>query len=862
MSESAPRPIFEPEPEQTPNYHELARQRAWLRHNMEDLGVSSTDVLKRVRSGESVDELWKEGGGLAQTMGPHIMRELQDVEKSAGKFSVEEEGGLSDAVEIMRLQKEEAQERAWVDDKKISREIGPAYATITEYGKKDTDITNYVIRRSREARYDPYANKAHAPILAAARTELGLVRQEEEKLTSNNPDAARAVYLASCMRGLKREGHVAETPQVAQYLEEIGKRMIAGKSMFLHGPTGTGKTSLARLAAKRFSGQSAEMVYCNPQTREANIWGKTGIRPVRGGAIETVDIYGPLTKAMQAGKVAIFDEFTALPREQMVFIKGIMNAKAGDAVNVMGNGQIEIAPGFQMIFTANLKSEKNPERQEMPPEIAREFEQNNLKVEYTPPDESYDIMLARLQNSDGSIDLSQYDLNVTLPKLCEGMADIQKAYEGQVDSDVARLIGVVGAGGKAPSLKKFVLTQGTVENILDGWKTDREGVTFSEYLDRRLKVGLTFEEYPAGDRELAAKILAAKGLLRTLTSRDLGLSENIFDMQVLRQGRADEAIEETIQKSGQLEHLSIRDVVRLDPFHRRASEALERAGQFLTGEEGEHTEITGFQEALELLGEDHIFGPEQVRTAFGIEFENIPAIPFSREMLEACRNKNIDLILYADKLPDGSPLTGNNLIQSLNNTKTTDGKPFIYNNSLEWLTAKDANGLFKESCFMAEVPELRWKLVSREVLDNSKNLNYLEQTQVLIENVQSLYTGAGTPMSANVRQAIEEFDRTKPELERLISSDWQQAADMLEALEINQLFRETLVEAIFRAAIIDRTQKKLPLGNTYSWTKSRSSGRGLVGFGYVGHAGGASAFRWDPGSRRGGVGCVLSAANF
>jgi len=128
--------------------------------------------------------------------------------------------------------------------------------------------------------------------------------------------------------------------------------------MFLHGPTGTGKTSLARFAATHFTGKDLEMIFCNPQTKESNVWGKTGIKPAEGGAIETVEIYGPLAKAMLDGKTVIFDEFTALPKEQMVFIKGAFNAKVGDRINIVGNGIMKIKAGFQMIFTANLKSEK------------------------------------------------------------------------------------------------------------------------------------------------------------------------------------------------------------------------------------------------------------------------------------------------------------------------------------------------------------------------------------------------------------------------------------------------------------------------------------------------------------------------
>ena len=123
-----------------------------------------------------------------------------------------------------------------------------------------------------------------------------------------------------------------------------------------------------------------------------------------------------------------------------------------------------------MIFTANLKSEKNTERQDLPPEIAREFEQNNLEINYTPKEEAYDIMLVRLMNQDGSIDMSWYDLNNTLPKFCEALQEVQLAYTDQESDGIARLTQTMDSSGKKQGLKKLVFTQGTVENILDAWK--------------------------------------------------------------------------------------------------------------------------------------------------------------------------------------------------------------------------------------------------------------------------------------------------------------------------------------------------------------------------------------------------------
>jgi len=338
-------------------------------------------------------------------------------------------GAIKEVKERLKKDKEESlASEAWLDQTAIEKEI-PEYAEIKSLSETADELSGFEIKQQLNLRQHPQASNIYHKLLSQARAEHDKTQDSLDKIKEEHPGSYRAHELISYKKGLHQEGHIAPVPSVKEGLDQIGDRMVIGKPMFLHGPTGTGKTSLARLAAERFTGQPPEIVYCNPQTRESHIWGKTGLRPAQGelgraGAIETVDIFGPLAKAMKEGKAVIFDEFTALPKEQQVFIKGILNAKPGDTVNVVNNGQITIKPGFQMIFTANLKSEKNPERQDLPPEIAREFEQNNLEIQYTPKDESYDIMLARLMNPDGSIDMSWHDLNATLPKFCEAMAEI------------------------------------------------------------------------------------------------------------------------------------------------------------------------------------------------------------------------------------------------------------------------------------------------------------------------------------------------------------------------------------------------------------------------------------------------------
>lgn len=538
-------------------------------------------------------------GKLREEENPHIAEALsealEELNIQAKDFSIAEEGGLTKAKERLREEKAEYEatkiEERWLDEKSIGAEVGDIYHILSDSREKLSEVRDFEVRHLREGVFDSEAQDFNKRVLPKLRQKKAALEQSVQDAREQDSLRARAFDLASYKKDLHREGHIAAVPSTKNNLDEIGKRMMAGKPMFLHGPTGTGKTSLARFAAEHFTGQKPEMVYSNPQTRESSIWGKTGIRPAEGeagryGAIETVDIYGPLARAMRDGKVVIFDEFTALPQEQMVFLKGVFNAKAGDSVNVMGNGIVKIMPGFQMIFTANLKSEKNPERQALPPEIAREFEQNNLEVNYTPPDEAYDIMLARLMDKDGSVTLSRYDLTDTLPRLARAMAEVQTAYTDKESDATARLTQTMGTGGRMPGLKKLVFTQGTIENILDAWQTEKQTsaklLSFVEFLDRRLATALTFKEYPESDRVLTAKILASQGLLRTVTPKDLGLPANVFSFLSAQDEEARKnAIAELLKKSSTEERISILELADLDPFNKKQEAAAASAAELL-----------------------------------------------------------------------------------------------------------------------------------------------------------------------------------------------------------------------------------------------------------------------------------------
>ncbi len=566
-----------------PNFHEIAEKREELRQAIKELGINQDNLEENQETPEVI------------IFNKHYKKELEELNKEASVFKISDFESLSDAKEILKKQKLEHKEKIFKNRAQIDYEtILKNDPEIGEVQKKMKEILYYKDFRMKrmfetlDPKISTTTKKRNEEILGTIKEKIIKNRNELEEVDQN---VLHQAELVKYKENLSESGHICITPSVEKYLDVVGDRMLTGKPIFLHGPTGTGKTSLARFATTHFTGKDTEMVFCNPQTRESNVWGKTGIRPAKDGAIETVEIYGPLAKAMAEGRTVIFDEFTALPKEQMVFIKGVFNAKIGDMINIVGNGTVKIKPGFQMIFTANLKSEKNPERQDLPPEIAREFEQNNIKINYTPQDEAYDIILARLLNKDGTLDMSYFDLNTTLPSLCKAMAEIQESYTNETNKDLAKKVGAMEAGGKIHSLKKFVMTQGSVEAILSSWvverQTKRTERSFSEFLDERFKTALTFEEYSKEDRILVAKILASKGFLLTLNAKDLELPEDIFKLNTIKAMRGEEAISELKKESGDVKHLTLKEVAELDPFNKRVELLRKKAENLLGNEDGE-----------------------------------------------------------------------------------------------------------------------------------------------------------------------------------------------------------------------------------------------------------------------------------
>ncbi len=260
-------------------------------------------------------------------------------------------------------------------------------------------------------------------------------------------------------------------------------------------------------------------------------------------------------------------------------------------------------------------------------------------------------------------------------------------------------------------------------------------------------------------------------------------------------------------------------------------------------------------EAEAIMGKDFL-GPKAVENCFNIvKIEYVPRIYFTREELEHAKELNQQLILYIDKAADGTPL---NLVKinSIRGGKASDGKKLLYRSD-------DSGGITTDAWFKAEifaneeVPQLGWKLVTKEVIPDSTGQDYIGQTQKLIEYLPKVFP-EGIP--ATYQEAITEFNEHKDDLVVLVQSDWSKASQVLAELKITQLTRESAAEAMYRLALTEHVTKEKLLPKTYTWTKTRSSEGYLVLVGnFVGR--GADVSRHGPDDRYAHLGVCFSRSD-
>ncbi|MBU4367369.1 hypothetical protein KKC49_00685 [Patescibacteria group bacterium] len=225
------------------------------------------------------------------------------------------------------------------------------------------------------------------------------------------------------------------------------------------------------------------------------------------------------------------------------------------------------------------------------------------------------------------------------------------------------------------------------------------------------------------------------------------------------------------------------------------------------------------EKAKEIMGKEDFLDQKAVEKAFGIKLnkQEIPRIPFKREELERAKELGQFLILRTDKAPDGQPLTMekmNELLQ-VEFEEKNKGK-ILYG---DWY--KD------EDFFTKETPKLEWALTSKEVIPNSTNKSYLEQTELIADYLKN-QVFKDKQLPKQYEEAIQEFNKhyqynfrnkTKEEIRAIIGGNqWGEVAKQLSKLKINQLTRQSPSEVLYDILIYFQNNNQRLLENKYTCT--------------------------------------------
>lgn len=181
--------------------------------------------------------------------------------------------------------------------------------------------------------------------LQAAASLMPALSGELEQLYNNTCEhaakiAAEGAPSASIIRVVDNSGAVVrEVPGVAHKdLQKVVNALSAGVNVYLYGPAGTGKTSLAQKAAE-VMGREYSVV-----GRLEAAWDYIGSPTANGGFTP-----GPVLNAMLAGEVLILDEMDSFQHEAIIALNSIL----ANGVITCAGGTYRAAEGFAVVGVGN-----------------------------------------------------------------------------------------------------------------------------------------------------------------------------------------------------------------------------------------------------------------------------------------------------------------------------------------------------------------------------------------------------------------------------------------------------------------------------------------------------------------------------
>ena len=486
-------------------------------------------------------------------------------------------------------EKIEKEEKAFTEIQKLMNELAARENELVR--------ENFDVRRERQGLIDEIDRE----VLAENELALRKITEQRESLFKNPETVllARMAELARYQTELSSD-NFAVTPSRKEEIRWIERKIEEGQPIFLEGPTGTGKTELAKNATRELYGDKVQdldlVIRCAPKTGPADIFGKILLRSKEG--TETYFQPGKFTVAVDNGVPVIFDEINNMESSQRLGLKEFYNTKPGNAVSLQeDSGRAHTAQkGFTIIATANLKGEKHKSREELDTAETRVFAMRH--IDYMPREELYDLCLASMMGREGQVWAVRKEIAESLKNLCDAAEEIQDAYNGNIGAHYntrfqteatkagtkvedknlknEKSYGLVGSKAKK-GLDKAVLDPGQVIQLAKSYQ-GKVGVSLKSHLEEGLMEFVRKGDYPESDRDLMIRIFLTKGFFEGVKAADFGL-KTLDDAQItaLSGGGKKEK-----PASKQSKVLSLKEVASIDPYERYQALVEELASDFLS----------------------------------------------------------------------------------------------------------------------------------------------------------------------------------------------------------------------------------------------------------------------------------------
>lgn len=279
------------------------------------------------------------------------------------------------------------------------REINMTVATwniaernMEKLGDEIFDIYKNVAQR----RYGSVPTSAEASKISSLQKKIAELKQERGKLIDDSEKPEQVKELLCKVQVLKQKYELEKgllvDNQMQSVINESMPSICRGEPVIFIGETGGAKTQLAEHIANTCLGVEPEFVSGYSETNSYQLMGKDKLSvDKQSGATISDFMVGPVVRAMERGVPLILDEINAMSPGLLKRLNKIVQLRPGDSFTIQEDSgrEILIQPGFCIIATANEKSKRYKDIDNLSVEFQNRFSANIYRIRYPDSNASF-----------------------------------------------------------------------------------------------------------------------------------------------------------------------------------------------------------------------------------------------------------------------------------------------------------------------------------------------------------------------------------------------------------------------------------------------------------------------------------------